>query len=95
MFVVGMKCDIFENLSTTTNIAVKSFDFGNDMIKSIDMSFQGVCAIGNGIVIPYGFSCRGFDFWHSGHVLMYSCISRRKCVLTYRFDMNDSSLFMP
>jgi hypothetical protein len=53
----AIKCDILENLSTTTNI--ESWPLlvqGNPNTKSILISSHGVVGVGKGVYKPWGFN---------------------------------------
>jgi hypothetical protein len=48
----GMKCLIFVNLSTTTQIASWPLELGKPVTKAIAMSFQGHSGVGSGYRTP-------------------------------------------
>jgi hypothetical protein len=53
----AIKCDILENLSTTTNIeSWPLFVLGNPSTKSILISSDGVVGAGKGVYKPWGFN---------------------------------------
>jgi len=54
--IVGMKCAIFVNLSTTTRIKSYPCANGNLVMKSADMCVQGLSGIELGISLPAGCS---------------------------------------
>src|ERR1044072_164454 len=54
-FLQGIKCAIFENLSTTTKTeSLPFFVLGSPKTKSIDKSTQGYSGVGKGVYKPCG-----------------------------------------
>jgi hypothetical protein len=59
----GTKCHSLVRWSTTTHIVLQPFDQGRPIIKSIDMSCQGLSRIGRGRNTPNGVCLLGFVCW--------------------------------
>jgi hypothetical protein len=53
VFLQGIKCTIFVNQSTITNITSKVLEDGKLVIKSMETKDQGCFGIGNGCKSPY------------------------------------------
>jgi hypothetical protein len=68
VFWQGMKCNILENRSPTTNTAsLPLWVLGKPSTRSIEMSSQGALGIVRGIYKPEFCDCP-LNFWQTGHL---------------------------
>jgi len=77
--VVGMRCVILDNLSTTTKSAVcPLFVFGRCMIKSMVTTSHVCSGFGRGFSKPAGFCVELLLTWQEGQCFTYSVTSLRR-----------------
>jgi hypothetical protein len=76
--LVGMKCVILLNQSTTTMIASNPLDGGKLTMKSMDTLSHGLSRIGNGYNNPICFLLNVRFCWQVKQVFMYSSTSSFK-----------------
>ena len=69
--IVGIKCTIFIDLSTTTKIELYPWAKGSLVIKSANICVQGFSRIEFGISFPAGCSVQFLFFWQTLHPSTY------------------------
>ena len=68
VFLQGMKCACFENLSTIVQIeSCLEFVIGNPVMKSMAMSSHGAFGMGNDCNLPCVLPLSYFTLWQMSH----------------------------
>jgi hypothetical protein len=78
LFLVGKKCAILLNRSTTTMMASKPLDGGKLTMKSMDTFFHGPSRIGNGRNNHACFLLNVRFYWQVKQIFTYSSTSSFK-----------------
>jgi len=90
--VVGIKCTIFVNLSTTTRIKLYSCASSNLVIKSAEMCAQGFSGIEFGINFPAGYSVQFLLRWQASYPSIY-CFTSFVTPGHQKFLVTNSTVF--